>query len=284
MSKEQLFELLDTFIDYLLQVRGYSEHTVDAYDESIREALTCAIFKKEANALVLDLIPYREKIASLHKKSIARHLSAIRTFVRYLKEQKGMTIMLIGDSAIKVPKTLPKPIEATYIKEVLECAEAIERVVLLMLYGLGLRIGELVSLRVENIEEEWVRIEGKGGKQRQLPLPLPLQTALQKYKQSSRPKCFLFEKEGVPMNSAQLRYLVQKAFKRCGIKATPHQLRHSFATHLLQEGARIADVSKLLGHTTLATTQAYTKLANSTKLEHYMRAHPLSEKKRNDLL
>ena len=79
------------------------------------------------------------------------------------------------------------------------------------------------------------------------------------------------------MNAAQLRYRVEKIFKKHGIKATPHQLRHSFATHLLDNGARISDVSELLGHASMATTQIYTKLANSKKLQEYMHAHPLAQ-------
>ncbi len=77
------------------------------------------------------------------------------------------------------------------------------------------------------------------------------------------------------MNQAQLRYILTKCFKSKGLKATPHQLRHSFATHLLNNGARISDVSELLGHSSMATTQVYTKLADSKKLKEYLEAHPL---------
>ena len=91
-------------------------------------------------------------------------------------------------------------------------------------------------------------------------------------------KKYLFEKNNAPLNSAQLRYKITNIFKAHGIKTTPHQLRHSFATHLLNSGARIADVSELLGHATMATTQIYTKLADSKKLEEYLKAHPLTKK------
>ncbi|HHD72405.1 MAG TPA: integrase, partial [Epsilonproteobacteria bacterium] len=89
---------------------------------------------------------------------------------------------------------------------------------------------------------------------------------------------YLFEKGGKNMNQAQLRYLLTKLFKAKGLKATPHQLRHSFATHLLDHGARISDVSELLGHRSMATTQVYTKLGNSRKLQEYLSAHPLAQK------
>lgn len=79
------------------------------------------------------------------------------------------------------------------------------------------------------------------------------------------------------MNAAQLRYMLTKLFKESGLKVTPHQLRHSFATHLLDHGARIADVSELLGHDTMATTQVYTKLGSVKKMHEYMKAHPLAD-------
>ena len=78
------------------------------------------------------------------------------------------------------------------------------------------------------------------------------------------------------MNSAQLRYILTKLFKAQGLKVAPHQLRHSFATHLLNNGARISDVSELLGHETMATTQVYTKLGSVKKMQEYMKAHPLA--------
>jgi len=104
-----------------------------------------------------------------------------------------------------------------------------------------------------------------------------LQVLLEEYIASERPKQYLFEKKGKPLSAGQLRYRVQKLFATHGIKATPHQLRHSFATHLLHHGARISDVSELLGHSSMATTQVYTKLASAKKMETYMKAHPLAQ-------
>lgn len=89
------------------------------------------------------------------------------------------------------------------------------------------------------------------------------------------PLRYLFERSGEKLSESSLRYIVTKSFKNIGIKATPHQLRHSYATILLNNSARIADVSELLGHSSMATTQIYTKLANVTKLDQYMKAHPL---------
>ena len=106
---------------------------------------------------------------------------------------------------------------------------------------------------------------------------LEISTLIQKYLEVKHPKIYLFEKGNAPMNAAQLRYILSKLFKTQGLKVTPHQLRHSFATHLLNHGARIADVSELLGHETMATTQVYTKLGSVKKMQEYMKAHPLAQ-------
>jgi integrase/recombinase XerC len=98
---------------------------------------------------------------------------------------------------------------------------------------------------------------------------------LQLYIEKNTPKEYLFEKNGEKLSQNSLRYLVDKTFKRLGLKVTPHQLRHSFATSLLNGGASIADVSELLGHSTMATTQIYTKLGTTLKRENYIKTHPL---------
>ena len=272
-------EARDAFTEYLASIRGYSEHTVKSYEQAVEAMLEASEIEQETEGYRFDITPYRMRIAHLSKKSIALKLSAVRAFVRYIERMKGVRISLHGDSTVKVPQTLPKPIEASHIDEVLRVADPKARLAILMLYGLGLRISELAGLQRSDICEEWVVVTGKGNKTRHVPLPQTVQTALETYLKSESPRRYLFEKGGAPMNSAQLRYLVQKPFRQCGIKATPHQLRHSFATHLLHNGARIADVSELLGHSSMATTQIYTKLSSSKKMQEYVKAHPLTKDK-----
>ena len=267
---------IEDFLAYLQEVRGYSEATVETYAIVLKEMASLAHFYEEDGVWVLDLTPFRFKIVKNHKKTIVKKLSAVRSLVKYLEDQRGMQIRIIGDEAIKAPQSLPKPIEEVYIEEVLEGATLEEQLLITMLYGLGLRISELASLKLENIGPEWVQVRGKGNKVRELPLLPSIKSLLQTYLLQAQPKEYLFEKEGVPLNTAQLRYKLTKSFKAHGIKATPHQLRHSFATHLLNHGARIADVSELLGHETMATTQVYTKLGSVKKMQEYMKAHPLA--------
>ena len=275
--KEKLQVLSEEFLEYLYDVRGYSEHSVITYEVALRQMIEVSHFFFEDETYHLDITPFRFVIVKNNKKTIVKKLSAIRSFVKYMEDQCHLSVKLIGDETIKVPQSLPKPIEEQYIVEVLEEAKLEEKLLISMLYGLGLRISELSGLKLDDIKEKWVQIHGKGNKVRELPLLPELHTLITRYTHIKHPKTYLFEKGNAPMNSAQLRYILTKLFKAKGLKATPHQLRHSFATHLLNHGARIADVSELLGHETMATTQVYTKLGSVKKMQEYMKAHPLAK-------
>ena len=276
--KKKLQDLSEEFLEYLYDVRGYSEHSITTYEVALRQMINVSHFKIENNIYLLDINPFRFNIVKNHKKTIVKKLSAIRSFVKYLEDQCLMSVQLVGDEAIKVPQSLPKPIEENYIEEVLHKANLEEKLLISMLYGLGLRISELSGLKLIDIKKEWVQVRGKGNKVRELPLIQELQDLVSRYVELNHPKTYLFEKGNAPMNSAQLRYILTKLFKAQGLKVTPHQLRHSFATHLLNNGARISDVSELLGHETMATTQVYTKLGSAKKMQEYMKAHPLANK------
>ena len=276
--KKKLLAQTEDFLEYLFDVRGYSETSIITYEIALRQMTDDSHIYEEDGLTILDITPFRFKIVKNHKKTIVKKLSAIRSFVKYLEDQCSLSVKLIGDESIKVPQSLPKPIEQTYIDEVLSEANLEEKLLISMLYGLGLRISELSDLKLEDIKEKWVQVYGKGNKVRELPLLDELQRLIHVYVKDKMPKKYLFEKGNAPMNTAQLRYKLSKLFKQVGIKATPHQLRHSFATHLLNNGARISDVSELLGHETMATTQVYTKLGSAKKMQEYMKAHPLAKK------
>jgi len=278
VSSEQLKTYSEDFLAYLLDVRGYSAITVETYEIVLRQMSEVSHFYQEDGMRILDITPFRFAIVKNNKKTIVKKLSAVRSFVRYLEEQCQLSVKLLADESIKVPQSLPKPIEEQYIEEVLAKANLEEKLLITMLYGLGLRISELSSLRLKDIKGDWIQIHGKGDKMRELPLMTGLQKLIGFYKEKYMPRKYLFEKGNAPMNAAQLRYKLSKLFKKEGLKVTPHQLRHSFATHLLNHGARIADVSELLGHETMATTQVYTKLGSVKKMQEYMKAHPLAKK------
>ena len=277
--KKKIHHLSEAFLDYLYDVRGYSEHSITTYEVALRQMMKVSHFSLEDNIYLLDITPFRFTIVKNNKKTIVKKLSAIRSFVKYLEDQCNMAVSLIGDETVKVPQSLPKPIEENYIEEVLKQANLEEKLLISMLYGLGLRISELSGLKLKDIKENWIQVRGKGNKVRELPLLERVYHLITFYIESTHPKVYLFEKGNAPMNSAQLRYILTKLFKAQGLKVTPHQLRHSFATHLLNHGARISDVSELLGHETMATTQVYTKLGSTKKMQEYMKAHPLADKK-----
>jgi integrase/recombinase XerC len=277
--EHDLSKLIEDFLQYLVRVRGYSEQTAITYATALHQMQSQCEWYEEEGKQMLDIMPYRLAIRSLAKRSIHAKLTAIRSFVRYLNDQVGLDVRAIGIETIKTPQTLPKPVEESVIEEVMEAATPDERLLIAMLYGLGLRISELADLRLDQIDVEWIRIHGKGNKVRQLPLLPYLHELIVRHQRVSAPVEYLFEKNQQPMSAAQLRYRLNRLFRSHGFKATPHQLRHSFATHLLAHGARIADVSELLGHASMATTQVYTKLGSVKKMDEYVRAHPLASQK-----
>ncbi len=262
------------FLDYLQKQRGYSELTVKSYSETLKEAFKYIEIIDEKKHLLFNLMPYRIHIASLNAKTISKKLSAIRSFVKYLGDN-GMQVLLSADESIKVAKTLPKPVSHEHIMEALEKAQPQEKLIVLMLYTLGLRISELATLKVEDINDEWIRIVGKGNKERDIPLLESVKRLIDEYLSIFTVKKYLFEKNGERLSENSLRYTIIKLFGRVALSVTPHQLRHSYASSLLNSGAPIADVSELLGHSSMATTQIYTKLGSVLKQQNYDKAHPL---------
>ena len=274
------FDIYDysAFLAYLRDNRGYSTNTIITYERVLKYALKNSEIYVDDEQIVLDLMPYRLQIKEQKPTTISKKLSAVRSYVEYLQEN-GVAVKLKNDDSIKVPKTLPKPIAHKQIQQALELASEQEKLVIVLLYSLGLRISELQTLRLEDISSQWVRVLGKGDKQRDIPLLAQTYELIQSYIASHQPKVYLFEKNEQLLSQNTLRYIIHKVFQRVGLKVTPHQLRHSFATELLNASAPIADVSEMLGHASMATTQIYTKLGSALKLQNYKKAHPLSGEK-----
>jgi len=276
--KEEFYKYLNEFLKYLTDIRGYSPETVITYKIAINQMIEFATISQEMDIVTVEITQFRIKIIKNSKKTVAKKLSAIRSFVKFLENHKNIKIELRPNESIKVPQTLPKPVNESYINETIKSATLEEKTILYCLYGLGLRISELSNLKLDNIHDEWVQVLGKGDKVRELPIVPELEAIIKEYTNMYMPKTYLFENNNLQQSASRLRYKVGKIFAAHGIKATPHQLRHSFATHLLNNGARISDVSELLGHSTMAATQIYTKLGNTKKLNEYMNAHPLAKK------
>ncbi len=271
-------KLLDSyrikFLESLENLRGYSDLTIKSYDESIKEALFYIEIVEESHRIIFNLMPYRIKIAHLNPKTISKKLSAIRSFVEFLNDN-NFKVILKADESVKVAKTLPKPISHENILLALKEAKPMEKLVVSMLYTLGLRISELCGVKLEDISQSWIRVLGKGSKHRDVPIIKSTKELIDEYLATSAPKKYLFEKNGEKLSENSLRYIVTKVFRRVALKVTPHQLRHSYASSLLNGGAPIVDVSELLGHSSMATTQIYTKLGSALKQQNYNKAHPL---------
>jgi integrase/recombinase XerC len=266
--KKFLQNEINKFLNFVKKTK--SQNTYKTYSTVLKEAMNHI----ETDGNIIDITPYRLYIANQNKKTIAKKVSALRSFFEFL-ETEGHKFKITGDEHIKVPKTLPKPVSMEHIKKALKSATMEEYLAITVIFSLGLRISEAANIRLSDIKNEWIEITGKGNKTRILPLHPKLKDFIAKYLQTHPKKEFLFEKEGSPLGADKIRYLIQKAFKKQGIHVTPHQLRHSFATYMLQNGARINDVSELLGHEFISTTQIYTKLSDSLKLKNYLKAHPL---------
>jgi len=264
-----------SFLDYLSDARGYSDLTLKSYDEALKESFKYMEMYEDGSHVVFELMPYRVFLKDLKATTTSKKLSAVRTFVNYLNDNKLLHVVIKSDDSIKVSKTLPKPIKHELIVEALEKASLQDSVIVILLYTLGLRISELSNIKMEDISDEWLRVVGKGSKARDIPILDDVKDLLQRYISAYMPKNFLFEKDGKKLSENSLRYKVSKVFDKIAIKVTPHQLRHSYATSLLNSGAPITDVSELLGHKSLSTTQIYTKLGSALIQKNYNKAHPL---------
>ncbi|QOP40604.1 tyrosine-type recombinase/integrase [Sulfurimonas marina] len=272
--KKSIDEYKEKFLEHLKNYKGYSDLTIKTYKEALDEALGIIEVVEEKDHLLFNLMPYRIHISSLQSKTISKKLSAIRSFSEYLGELQ-IKVTLKADESVKVAKTLPKPIAHKHIIEALQQADLHEKTIITILYTMGLRISELANLKLEDISDQWIRVIGKGNKQRDIPIIESTKKILEEYLRDFSPKKFLFEKNGEKLSENSLRYIINKVFARISLKVTPHQLRHSYATSLLNGGAPIVDVSELLGHSSMATTQIYTKLGSALKKQNYDKAHPL---------
>lgn len=292
--------LLEQWRDHLTLARRRSPHTVRAYLAAAARLLATIdnptweqVAAVEAAALRAHLAARRE--AGIGNVSAARELSALRAFLAFAREQAG-TCDHAGPRlrGPRIKKGLPRPItpdEAVHLAETVHDDAADDwiglrdRAVLLLLYGAGLRIAEALALPADVLPlGETVRVEGKGGKQRIVPILPAVRAAVGAYAESQpfvlAPGAPLFRgAKGGPLSQGMVQKAVARARLAIGLPATatPHALRHSFATHLLGAGADLRSLQELLGHASLGSTQIYTKVDAATLLDVYRSAHPRAE-------
>lgn len=290
----KLADLIKEFLVFLEKERGLSLETLRAYRSDLEDF-------NSFNSVSLAEIKakdIRRYLASLHKKlepaSMARRLSAIREFFRYLKKQKKTKEDLAAlIPSVKTKKKLPKFLSVQEAGELLDSItpekflSARDLALLELIYGSGLRVSEAVNATTDDFDlsAESVKVKGKGNKERVVPLTPSAVRAIRVYLnergESSEKKLFLnFRK--TPLNVRSARRILEDRLSKSGIRksVSPHALRHSFATHLLSAGADLRVIQELLGHSRLSTTEKYTHLDLGTLLAEYYGKHPLTQSKK----
>lgn len=263
-----------------LALRGYSAHTVKAYRITVERALKFSgkHFKKVTTQDLKQFLLFlqREKECSL--RSIHRHINALRTFYRLFEMDIADKIQLP-----KVEKALPTFLNFGEMETLLNSIfNKRDLAIVRLLYASGLRVSELMMLNRDSIEGNSIRVKsGKGKKDRVVYVDSGTVDLIEEYlhERKDENEALFVNRRGKRLTDRYIEILVKQHAKRAGIKkkVTPHTLRHTFATHLLQNQANIMVIKDLLGHASLSTTQIYTHVTDEYKKEIYENSHPLSK-------
>lgn len=287
---------VEGFLEYLQAVRGFSPHTIIAYRDDLeefsryRQDHSGTITAKYLRGYLAFLLQ-----KGLARRTIARKIAALRSYERYLLNthpEKAQADLFFSLRSPKLPRSLPKVLTQEQMLQIL----AVEQgnpwqqrrnlLVAELLYGSGLRIAEAYSLNVADLDvmRRSLIVMGKGGKERLSYFGSGVLSALSAYiplrSQLVRPeeKALFINKYGKRLSIRGLRRVVESLAKATGLSFTPHSLRHSFATHMLEGGADLRSVSDLLGHKNLSTTQIYTHVAVERLQRVYQENHPRATK------
>ncbi len=279
--------LLASYFDHLKYERACSAHTIDAYRRDLKQMSEFFGGRGWEKITADDLRSY---ISSLFGKvqavSLARKVSCLRSFFRYLvKKQRMGKSPAEGLTLPRLPKKLPRFLIQDEAKALLEEKSEVRSaprnsVILELLYGSGLRVSELTGLNLADIDrnEGWMKVRGKGKKERLVPLTGKACQALEAYlvTRGREDGPLLKNAQGNRLTPRTIQRIVKSRALRSGIlkRTTPHTLRHSYATHLMEEGADLRGIQELLGHASLATTQRYTQVSLQHLMEVYDKSHP----------
>ena len=291
-------ELLGGFIEYIQVEKGLSPNTLDAYKRDMVKYLVYLKEKGITNIEQVDKDNLAVYIYHLHKNrespaTVARQIASLRGFFRFLCMER----ILLKDPTIhietpKLPQKLPRVLSVEEVDLLLSGTEGVgaaalrDKAMLELLYAAGMRVSEMMDLDQIQVDTElaFVRCIGKGNKERIIPLGRKAVAAVVDYLEKGRPRlvkkrdtrALFLNYLGKRMTRQGFWKIIKKYAKKKGIRKeiTPHTLRHSFATHLLSNGADLRSVQELLGHADVATTQIYTHLTNVKLKEIYSRTHP----------
>lgn len=290
------------FNQYLSKERRYSKHTSEAYRRDLEQFLDFQVYHRETDQIFVHSIEKKDIQFFMgdlirhgfSKKSVGRKLASIRAFFRYLVQTD--CLQANPAATLMTPKTEKRLPEFLFEKEILSALDQVEtdtfqssrdQAIIELFYGTGMRLSELTGLNVPDYDPTAcvIRVLGKGGKERILPIGTKLASVLQKYltarksylKEKNSEALFL-NRTGTRLSSRSIQNRVGRILGRVSEKKklSPHLLRHSFATHLLDRGADLRAVKELLGHASLSTTQIYTHLTMDHLKNVYKQAFPRS--------
>lgn len=306
---KELATYLDLFGRWLTIEKGYSDHTADNY---LRDINGFAAGIGEGISLVeIGAVQIKAFIYALHgvnkPSSVARKLSALQTFFRFLVQMKVVEHNpLVGIARPKQGQHIPVFLTVDEVFRLMDAPggqdpfSARDKAILELMYSTGMRVAELVSLQRNSLdfEGEMVTVTGKGNRERLVPMGSPAVDALQRYFPQRQTlletgaalgtvldfDVLFVNHRGGRLTTRSVERLVSMYAERAGLLTlvTPHALRHSFATHLLEMGADLRLVQELLGHVSLSTTQRYTHLTVDHLMAVYDKAHPQARKKRKE--
>ncbi|MEK5206560.1 tyrosine recombinase XerC [Psychrobacillus sp. FSL H8-0510] len=292
------FEELHAFIQYIQLEKNYSVHTVQEYEKDIKQFLSFLNNEGVTDLNEVEYIHARLYVTKLYdeklaRTSISRKISSIRSYYKFLHKEYN-----VRDDAFQSlfhPKREKKLPHFFYEEEMVQLFEgnkgtdslSVRNIAILeLLYATGIRVSELTSIELRHIDSSYgvVRVMGKGRKERYVPVGDFALAAIDDYLQNSRPKLmkktshtFLFvNSRGEHLTTDGVRYILNQMLKKASMNSTiyPHMLRHTFATHLLNNGADLRSVQELLGHSSLSSTQIYTHVTKEHLRKTYMNAHP----------
>jgi len=285
--------MVDKFLDYLKYEKNFSDHTIINYRIDLEEFYNYLNGKK-INTIDVNFV--REYLKELYNKkysssSISRKVSSLKSYFKYLEaENKIKTNPMSLISNPKKEKKLPNFLNYNDLEKLLntpdkDTEEGIrDSLILEMLYSTGIRVSELVNIEIKNInfEEHKILVLGKGNKERYVYYGTKCQKILDDYLKirKANTNYLLVNKHGNKLNERTVRKIIEETTKkaRLNVHVTPHVLRHTYATHMLNEGADLKSVGDLLGHENLSTTQIYTHVSNERLRNVYLNSHPRAKK------
>ena len=286
------------FLKYLKLEKNYSSYTILNYGKDLKIFLKFLDENKITKLTEIEYKTIRKFLEFLYeeeysKKSIARHISSLRSFFKYLLKEEKITknpMNLITNP--KLDKKLPKFLYYDELEKILSVPDKNtvlgmrDLTILETFYSTGIRVSELVNIKLKDIDfsSKTIKILGKGNKERYVLYGKVLSDYLEDYlvKRNTISKCdYLFiNKYGDKLTDRGIRYIIDNVLKKGAISnhISPHTLRHTFATHLLDNGADLRVVQELLGHESLSSTQVYTHVSNERLREVYLRTHTRDDK------